>query len=69
MSRLRLINRLLSAILLAILARTIVSGPSIATELSGAIIALLLLASLLLTREGRQLKPQPPTNPRINRTS
>jgi hypothetical protein len=63
MKRLRISTRMLSAILLALLARVIVSGLSVATELSAAIITPLLLGSVLLTRHGHRLEPRQPFNP------
>ncbi len=57
MRRLRISTWLLSAVLLALLARVVVSGPSFAGDVSGAFVAILLLASLLLTHRGRQLEP------------
>ncbi|MGZ4249427.1 MAG: hypothetical protein ACXVUE_14110 [Solirubrobacteraceae bacterium] len=57
MRRLRISTWLLSAVLLALIARVIVSGPSFAGDVSGAFVAILLLASLLLTHRGHQLEP------------
>ncbi len=57
MRKLRIGIRALSAILVAVIARVIVSGLTFAAEVSGALVALLLLASLLLARRGRQLEP------------
>jgi hypothetical protein len=61
--RLRISTQPLSAILLALIARVILSGLSVATELSAWIIAPLLLASALLTRHGHRLEPRRPINP------
>jgi hypothetical protein len=47
-------------VLLALAARVIVSGLNFATGLSLAIAAALLVASLLLTRQGRRLEPSRP---------
>jgi hypothetical protein len=66
MRRLRMATRLLSAVLLALVARMIISGPRFATELSAAIITLILLATLCLTRRGRRLRPPQPLNPRTS---
>lgn len=57
MRRLRISTWLLSAVLLALIARDIVSGLSFVSEVSGAFVAALLLASLLLTHRGHQLEP------------
>jgi hypothetical protein len=57
MNRLRTGARVLSAVLVALIARVLISGPNFATELSGGIIAVLLLATVLLTRRGHQLEP------------
>ncbi len=54
--RLRTTNRLLSVVLVAAIVKTIISGPRFSLVLSGTITALLLLVSLLLTRQGRQLE-------------
>ena len=64
MQRLQVAGRVLSAILLALIARAIISGPSTATGLGAGIIAVLLLATVLLTRHGRQVEPPRP-RPRI----
>ncbi len=64
MRKLRIGIRALSAILVAVIARVIVSGLTFAAELSGALVALLLLASLFLARRGRQLEPGPQTEAR-----
>jgi len=50
----------LSAMLVAVIARAIISGLTFATEVTGALIALTLLATLLLARRGRQLEPPEP---------
>jgi hypothetical protein len=60
MRRLHVINRLLTAVLLALGVRMIVSGLSFASGLAAAIIAVLLVASLALTSHGRQLEPRSP---------
>jgi Flp pilus assembly protein protease CpaA len=59
MRRLIVSNRLLSAVLLAVTVRMIVSGLTLASGFTVAIIAVLLLASLLLTRQGHRLEPPP----------
>jgi hypothetical protein len=60
MRRLIVSNRLLSAVLVAVTVRMIVSGLTLASGFTVAIIAVLLLASLLLTRQGHRLEPPPP---------
>lgn len=58
MRRLRFGTRVLTVVLLALAARVVVSGVNFAIGLSGAIVAVLLLASILLMRQGRQLEPR-----------
>jgi hypothetical protein len=60
MRRLRVATWVLAAILVALIARMIVSGPKFATELSAAIIALVLIGALRLTRMGRRIQPARP---------
>ena len=57
MKRLRASTRALAAILVALAARMIVFGATALAALVAAILALLTLASVLLTRQGRQLEP------------
>jgi hypothetical protein len=57
MRRLRLSNRLLGIVLLAIVTKGIISGPQLIEFVVGATTALLLLASLALSRQGRRLEP------------
>jgi Flp pilus assembly protein protease CpaA len=66
MRRLIMSNRLLSAVLLAVTVRMIVSGLTLTTGFTVVIIAILLVASLLLTRQGHRLEP-PPTPRRTSR--
>ena len=63
MRRLRRGTGVLAAVLLALVARVIVSGPRFATELGGIIVAVLLLASVLLLRHGHRLEPPPASRP------
>jgi hypothetical protein len=63
MRRLRLTVRLLAAILLALAVRVIVSGMNAVIGLTGGIVATLLVASLVLTRQGRRLEPTPRGKP------
>jgi len=72
MRRLRVGNRLLAAVLLALGARLVVSGLTFASGLSCAVVGALLLMSLLLTRYGQRFEPpirplarggQPPPRP------
>lgn len=58
MRQLNVCSRLLAAVLLALGARLVISGPTPLTLLSAAIVALLLLASLLLIRHGRRHQPR-----------
>jgi hypothetical protein len=55
MRRLRVSVRGLIAVLWALGVRMLIDGLTVATALSGAIIALLLLAALLLIRQGHRL--------------
>jgi hypothetical protein len=57
MKRLRLSTRLLIAVLIAVLARMLVSGFSLVGTITAAIVAGLITASLMLTRHGRGLEP------------
>jgi hypothetical protein len=59
MRRLRVIVRLLAVVLLALAARMVVSGINAVIGVTGGIVAGLLVAALLLTREGRRLEPNP----------
>jgi hypothetical protein len=59
MRRLRVLTGVLSAVLLALGVRMIVFGPKVVTAATSAIIAVLLVAALLLTRQGRRLEPPP----------
>jgi hypothetical protein len=65
MRRLRISIRLLSIVLLAIVAKGIISGPQLSEFVVGATTALLLFASLALSRQGQRLEPhsQPTTQP------
>ncbi len=58
MRRLRATNRLLSVVVVVAIVKAIISGPRFSLVLSGTVTALLLLASLLLTRQGRRLERQ-----------
>jgi hypothetical protein len=49
--------RVLSAVLLALVARSVIDGPNLAVVLTEALIALLLLASGALWRYARRLEP------------
>ncbi len=59
-SRLRLCSRLLAVALLALGARALVSGLTLAVGLTAAAIVVLLLASVLLAAHGRRLEPGRP---------
>jgi ABC-type transport system involved in cytochrome bd biosynthesis fused ATPase/permease subunit len=58
MRRLRFGTRVLTVVLLALAARVLAFGVNFAIGLSGAMVAVLLLASILLPRQGRQLEPR-----------
>ncbi len=57
MRRLRVTARLLTAVLLALAVRVIVSGINPVIGLTGGILAGLLVVSLVLARQGRRLEP------------
>jgi hypothetical protein len=57
MGRLRVCMRVLSAVLLALIARSVIDGANLAVVLAAALIALLLLASGVLWLYGRRLEP------------
>jgi hypothetical protein len=57
MGRLRVCVRVPSAVLLALVARSVIDGASLAVVLTEALIALLLLASAALWRYGRRQEP------------
>jgi hypothetical protein len=58
MRSLRVCIRALSAVMLALLARAVIAGPSPAVVLTAALIALLLLVSGMLWQYGRRLELQ-----------
>jgi hypothetical protein len=60
--RLRVCVRVLSAVLLALVARSVIDGANPAIVLAEALIALLLLASGALWRYGRRLEPHVSTS-------
>lgn len=68
MKRLRFCIRMLTPVLLALIARSVIAGPTLALVVTGALIALLLLASGQLWRRGRQLDPSrhPPVDQEVN---
>ena len=61
--RLRVCVRVLSAVLLALIARSVIDGANLAVVLTEALIALLLLASAALRRYGRRLQPHASATP------
>ncbi len=63
MAQLRVTIRVLSAALLALLARIVVDGVTIADGLAEALIVVLLIASVGLWRYGRRLASEPPQRP------
>lgn len=66
MRRLRSGSRLLLVVLVAIGIRVTVAGLTFVTGLTLAIIGVLFLASLLLTRQGRRLEPRDPPGRRLD---
>jgi hypothetical protein len=62
MRSLRVCVRALSAVMLALLARVVIDGPSPAVVLTGALVALLLLVSGMLWQYGRRLEAQGETS-------
>ena len=62
MRRLRVSSRVLAAVLAALAARAVLVGPTVAVGVSAAVVAVLLLASLMLSAEGRRLAPSPPAD-------
>jgi hypothetical protein len=61
MNRLRRISLLLSTALAAVVARTVINGPKLLGDLTGALIVVLLLCSLALRRQGVRLQPGAPS--------
>jgi hypothetical protein len=57
MRRLRVAIRLLTVVLLAVVARSVSDGLSMAGGITGTAIALLLISSLGLWRQGRRMRP------------
>ena len=57
MNGLRRIILLLSVALAAVVARMVIDGPKLLGDLTGALIVVLLLCALGLTRQGRRLEP------------
>jgi hypothetical protein len=57
MNRLRRIILLLSVALAAVIARMVIDGPKLLGGLTGALIVVLLLCSLVLRRQGVRLQP------------
>jgi hypothetical protein len=57
MNGLRRIIVLLSVVLVAVVARTVIDGPKLLGGLAGALVVLLLLFSLALRRHGNRLRP------------
>ena len=62
MNRLRRISLLLSAALAAVVARMVIDGPKPLSGLTGALIAVLLLCSLALRRQGVRRQPGAPSD-------
>jgi len=63
MGRLRVAIKVLGAVLIALIARTVVDGPSVAGALAEALIVVLLVASAGLWRCGRRLEPPAGSSP------
>jgi hypothetical protein len=58
MRNLRIIVRLLAIVLAVLVARALLSGATLAVGVAGATVAILLLAALGLSRQGRRLQPR-----------
>ena len=58
MRRLRMVVRLLAAVLLALVARAVLIGVTPATSLAVVIISVLEIAALILLRQGRRIEPR-----------
>jgi hypothetical protein len=69
MRQLTTCTRLLAAVLLALAARLVISGPTPVSALAATVVAALLLVSLLLTRQGRRHQPGPQSTPPTGRPS
>jgi CHASE2 domain-containing sensor protein len=67
--RLRVCVRVLSAVLLALVARSVIDGANLAVVLTAALIALLLLASAALLLYGRRLEPHASASPTTTPTA
>jgi uncharacterized membrane protein len=63
MKRLRVSAGVLAAVLVALATRVIIVGLTFVAALSGGIVLVLLLASVLLMRHGRGLDPRRPPTP------
>jgi hypothetical protein len=61
--QLRVCVRVLSAVLLALIARSIIDGANLAVVLSGTVIVLLLLACVALWRYGRRIETRARAHP------
>jgi hypothetical protein len=66
MRRVRTSSRVLGVFLVAVVAKTIISGPRLGVLLAGTVDVVLLFVSLLLTRLGRRLDPRSRSNPTID---
>jgi hypothetical protein len=60
MRRLGLTIRVLSAALVALIIRSLVDGLNLANTVIGALVVLMLLAAVVLSRRGRRLRPREP---------
>ena len=60
MRRLRMVVRLLAAVLLALVARAVLVGVTPATSLAAVIVSVLEIAALILVRHGRRVEPPRP---------
>jgi hypothetical protein len=58
MRRLRMLVRLLAAVLLALVVRAVLVGVTAAMSLSAVILSVLEIAALILLRQGRRLEPR-----------
>jgi hypothetical protein len=66
MRRVRTSSRVLGVFLVAVVAKTIISGPRLGVLLAGTVDVVLLFVSLLLIRQGRRLDPHSRSNPPID---
>jgi hypothetical protein len=66
MRRVRTSSRVLAVFLIAVVVKTVITGPRLGVLLAGAVDVVLLSVSLLLARLGRRLDPRSRSNPTID---